>query len=250
MTVAEQDFAELLASLRELQASMAQAGQSQDAVLALELASETLQDLAPMHALVQHLQNQLRLPEHDLREAVERMLPLAAAQAAQAVGVRRELLEVLMADLDVLDPVPHASVSQARRVAETRNRLLAGGAWTVSALAQARNSSKSAVRTWLARQRSADRMVSVTVRGETYVPGLLLDEAAEPYRRCDTVLKPLREAGLDAWAVWAWLDSPSPWLDGDRPADLLATGAVDRVASAARAQADNAAPTARPRNVA
>ena len=250
MTVTERDFAELLASLRELQTSLAHVEQFKDAAQALALASETLQDLAPMHTLVEHLQEQLRLPEHHLREAVERILPLAAAQPAQAANIRRELLDVLMADLDVLDPVPHASVSQARRVAEKRNRLLAGGAWTVSALAEARDSSKSAVRTWLARQRSADRILSVTVRGETYVPGLLLDEAAEPYKRCETVLAPLRQAGLDPWAVWAWLDDPSPWLDGERPADLLATGAVERVASTARAQADNAAPTARHRNVA
>lgn len=244
MAVTERDLAELLASLEKLQTSLAQAEEFQSATEALELAGKALRDLAPMHALVERLQDQFRLPEHQMREAVERILPLAAAQAAHVADIREQFMEVLMADLDVLDPVPHASVSQARRVAEKRNRLLAGGAWTVSALAQARNSSKSAVRTWLTRQRSADRIVSVTVRGETYVPGLLLDEAAEPYGQSDAVLRPLRQAGLNGWAVWAWLDTPSPWLDGERPADLLAAGAVERVALAARAQASNAEPSA------
>jgi hypothetical protein len=243
VAVAERDFAELLASLRELQTTLQQAEQFRNAAEPLELASKTLQDLAPMHALLGRLQDQLRLPEHQMREVVERLLHLAAAQAEHAAHIRSQLMEVLMADLDVLDPVPRASVSQARRVAETRNRLLAGGAWTVSALAEARSSSKSAVRTWLTRQRGADRIVSVSVRGETYVPDLLLDEAAEPYRQSDHVLRPLLQTGLDAWAVWAWLDSPSPWLDGERPADLLATGDFERAAMAAEAQAANAAPS-------
>lgn len=94
---------------------------------------------------------------------------------------------------------------------------------------------------WLARQRAGDRLFTVTVRGEAYVPALLLGEDAEPHPGLERVIRPLRSTGFDPWALWVWFDSPSPWLDGDRPAALVAAGEVDRAAAAATAKASNAA---------
>jgi hypothetical protein len=198
------------------------------------------QDVAVTHDWLRDLQDRLRIPLPLVREVLERILPLAFAQAQRAEEKRERLLELLLADLDVLDPVPHASVWQAQQVAETRNRLLASGAWSIEALAEARGTERSSIRTWLARHRTADRLISVAVRGEVHVPALLLDEAADPYEGIERVLRPLREAGMDPWAVWVWLDSPSSWLDGERPADLLPHGRVEAVARAAHLQASGA----------
>jgi hypothetical protein len=237
----QRDLDILLARLRDIEVTLANVSEFREAAETLQSIRKELAGLSPVQALVA----QLALPPPQMAEAAERLLAMARSQAAHSAEARDRLLDVLMADLEVLDPVPHASVSQARRVAETRNRLLAGGAWTVSALADARDSSRSAVHTWLARQRAANHLISVTVRGDTYVPALLLDEAAEPFPNVSTVLGPLRQAGMNPWAVWVWLDSPSAWLDGDRPASLLAKDETGRAALAAQAQAANsAAPSA------
>src|SRR5699024_270917 len=124
------------------------------------------------------------------------------------------------------------------------NRLLSSGAWTTRALAEVRDVTEATARTWLKRQRDAHRLVSVTVHREVYVPALLLDQAAEPFDGADRVLGPLVDAGMDGWAVWTWLDTPSGWLDGDRPADLLAAGAIHRLAAAAADKASTAEPDA------
>ena len=240
MAATENELADLLARLRELQATLATSPEHPDAARAVELAVSRLANLARLDELTARIQAELGVTEREVFEAVDRILPLAARQAEHVNGIRDQLLELLMADLDVLDPVPHASVAQAQHVAELRNRLLASGAWTIGALAAARSASRSAVRTWLVRQRRAGRLITVSVRGETYIPGLLLDDAAEPHAGSELVLRPLLAAGMDGWAIWAWLDSPSPWLDGRRPGGTLAAGDHDTAAVAARSQAANA----------
>jgi hypothetical protein len=234
------ELADLLARLRALEVTLARSPDHPDAARAVALAVSRLANLARLDELTAHIQAELGVTERQVFEAVDRILPLAARQAEHVTGIREQLLELLMADLDLLDPVPHASVAQAQRVAELRNHLLASGAWTIGALAEARSASRSAVRTWLVRQRRAGRLIKVSVRGETYIPALLLDDVADPHPGSELVLRPLLAAGLDGWATWAWLDSPSPWLDGRRPGELLAAGDHDAAASAARSQAANA----------
>jgi hypothetical protein len=240
MAADENELADLLARLRALEATLARSPEHPDAARAVGQAVSRLANLARLDELTAHIQAELGVTERQVFEAVDRVLPLAARQAEHVTGIREQLLELLMADLDLLDPVPHASVAQAQRVAELRNRLLSSGGWTIGALAEARSASRSAVRTWLVRQRRAGRLITVSVRGETYIPALLLDEVADPHPGSELVLRPLLAAGLDGWATWAWLDSPSPWLDGRRPGALLAAGDPDAAASAARAQAANA----------
>lgn len=191
---------------------------------------------------VTELAEQLDVDVATVAQALPRLAALAAAQGRRAGRAREDVVAALLADLDLLDPLPAASVSQARRTAARRNRLLASGAWSVAAIAEARDMRLTSVRTWLKRHRDAHRLVSVTVQGEAYVPGLLLDDTVEPLAGIEEVLAPLVEAGMDGWAVWVWLDTASGWLDGARPADLLTKGEIESVARAARSQASNATP--------
>lgn len=191
---------------------------------------------------VTELAEQLDLDVATVAQALPRLAALAAAQGRRAGRAREDVVASLLADLDLLDPLPAASVAQARRTAARRNRLLASGAWSVAAIAEARDMRLASARTWIKRHRDAHRLVSVTVQGEAYVPGLLLDDIAEPLTGIEQVLAPLVEAGMDSWAVWVWLDTPSGWLDGARPADLLTKGEFESVARAARSQASNATP--------
>lgn len=245
LRVSDDELIDSLEKLDQLQAAVRDDKSFRELLRDLEPLRETLRELAALQAFVLEIRKRMDVDTGAVREALERVLPLAAAQAREVTVNYDQLVETLMTDLDVLDPVPHASVSQAQRIAEARNRLLAAGAWTVSALAEARGTSESTVRTWLTRQRAADRVISVKVQGQVHVPALLLNEATEPYDGTAAILRPLRESGMNAWAVWMWLDAPSPWLDGDRPADLLKAGAVNRVRRAAESQATNAAPATR-----
>lgn len=175
-----------------------------------------------------------------IEQALPRLAALAVEQGRRAGPAREQVVASLLADLDLLDPLPGTSVAQARRMAATRNRLLASGAWTVPALAEARGTKEGSVRAWVKRHRDAHRLVTVTVHGEVFVPALLLDETVEPLRDLAQVLEPLVAAGMDGWAIWLWLDTPSGWLEGVRPADLLAAGDLEPVVRAARSQAANA----------
>lgn len=189
-------------------------------------------------------------PDEDITAAIHRLLALAAAQGERGDDLRDDLVERLQTNPDLLDPIPRATVDQAQRIASRRNALLASGAWTVAALAQARGTQASSVRTWIARHRAASRIFTVIVNGDTYLPALLLDEAADLRAGTAGAIGPLKTAGLDAWALWVWFTTPSPWLDGQRPAELLADGDADRLAAAAHAQASNVAEATAARNVA
>lgn len=191
--------------------------------------------------MVLELADQLDVDPAEVEAALPRLLTLALAQSERYDRSRASLVEALQGDLGLIDPLPRASISQARRTAELRNRLLASGAWAVPALAEVRDVTEGTARTWLKRQRDAHRLVTVTVHREVYVPAVLLDEAAEPWPGVEAMLEPLVDVGMDGWAVWAWLDTPSSWLGGERPADLLAGGDVSRAARAATAKASTAA---------
>lgn len=185
------------------------------------------------------------LSEQEVRAALATLVARATEQGRRADDVRDDLITRLLADPSVLDPIPHAAVAQARRIASRRNHLLASGAWSIARLTEVRDARRATVRTWVTRQRAAARIFTVTAGGETWVPALLLDAATDVHPGSQRAIRPLRDAGMDPWALWVWFDSPSTWLDGDRPADLLATGDVDRLAVAAEAQASNAiVPTA------
>lgn len=194
-----------------------------------------------VRADISDIASRLDVPVEMVRSSLYRLVRAEVSHVRAMPTRRRELLDVLMLDPSAVDPVPHATLEQVRRVAATRNRLLAVGAYTITALAHARGAEENAVRTWLSRHRRAHRVFTVKIRGETFLPVFLLDEALEAFADLAEVIRPLAQAGMDGWALWVWFDAASSWLGGDRPADLIAEGEFDRLARAARDKAGNAA---------
>lgn len=137
-----------------------------------------------------------------------------------------------LVDLDpvVAPRIDRAAVEAARLIRAARTRLveeepsvdfeaLAEGR---RRLDETRGDNEPRVRSWLQRQRSRGRLVTVTVDGTLYVPLYQLDEAFDLDERAALVNARLDEAGLDEWAVWDWWTIPSPWVEA-RPIDLLET---------------------------
>jgi FAD/FMN-containing dehydrogenase len=179
------------------------------------------------------------LSEERLRLALALLLAAERLRAEVADDRRDALVRaMIMADFD---PVPEATIRQARRLAEHRERLLASGAYTTEALGRLRgDTSESATRTWLARRRQAGELFSVGHQHGTLVPAFQLDESGEPITTIRPVLRALGGAALDGWSTWTWFTATSTWLGGVPPIDLLAEE-PDRVAEAAGRFASNAA---------
>jgi hypothetical protein len=193
-------------------------------------------DLQPMG------NDEYRIPgvsEARLRAALA-LLSAADRLRADSADERRDLLVRAMMVAD-FDPVPEATINQARRLAEHRGKLLASGAYTMAALTRLRGAaSESSTRTWLTRRRHGHDLFSVTLEAATLVPAFQLDEAGEPVAGMRPVLVALDDAGIEGWATWTWFRSTSGWLGGRRPVDLLGTE-PERVAAAAQRLASNAA---------
>lgn len=188
---------------------------------------------------VHSIADEMGVTESEVRNVLYRIVHAGRAQERRAPGARAELGRTLGPSSADLDPVPEATVQQARRLASLRGALLGQGAFSTSAIAQGRGMSPSAVRTWLSRQRKADRLFTVTHEGETLVPAFLLDELMEPRDLLRPAISALRGAGEDGWALWAWFATPSPWLGGEAPA-LVAEHEPERVAEAAHRRAASA----------
>jgi hypothetical protein len=178
--------------------------------------------------------------EADVRSMVYRVFQAALLQEQKAPGARRDLARVLGPSLGELDPVPHAIVEQARRLAALRASLLRDGALSTAAIADARGITANNARQWVSRHRKAHRIFTVAHDGETLVPAFLLDDELEPRPAAQEPIRLLHEAGEDGWALWAWFATPSAWVGGRVPSQLLATE-PERVAESARQRAAAAA---------
>lgn len=176
------------------------------------------------------------LSDADVRSMIYRFLQAALVQERRAPAARRELARVLGPGIGEFDPVPHATIEQARRLAALRTSLLRGGAWSTGAIAEVRGITANNARQWVSRHRKAHRVFTVAHEGEALVPAFLLDEELEPRAAAQEPTRVLREAGEDGWALWAWFATPSAWLGGRIPAQLLATH-PDLVAQSARQRA-------------
>lgn len=179
--------------------------------------------------------------EADLSESaafnmVYRVLQGARLQEQKAPAARHDLAKVLGPSLDEIDPVPYASVEQARRGQSLRASLLRDGAYTTAAIAEGRGITANNARQWVSRHRKAHRIFTVTHEGETLVPAFLLNEQLDPRPEAQAAIHPLRLRGEDGWALWAWFGTPSAWVGGRIPADLLASD-PDLVAESARQRA-------------
>lgn len=180
--------------------------------------------------------DQEQLEASQVRRLIFRLVQGAALQERKAPQARTELARTLGPSLADIDPVPHATVEQARRLAALRASLLRAGAYSTAAIAQARDITPNNARQWISRHRRASRLFTVAYEGETLVPAFLLDEQFEPRQEAQPAIEALRSVGEDGWALWAWFGTPTSWLGGRVPTDLLATEA-EVVAEAARQRA-------------
>ena len=179
------------------------------------------------------------LSEAEVRSLLARLVEAGLLQEQRAPGARDRLARTLGPSLADLDPVPRATVEQARRLAGLRTSLMRTGAFTTAALAKARGTSANTARQWISRLRRSNRLFTVTHDGEALVPAFLLDAALEPRPEAAEAIAALREAGEDGWALWAWFASPSAWLGGGVPAEVL-SDEPGRVVEAARQRAASA----------
>ena len=161
------------------------------------------------------------ISESDVRNLLYRLIQAGLLQERKAPEARRELARTLGPSLAELDPVPYATVEQARRLATLRASLLRKGALSTATIAETRGMTPNNARQWISRHRRSQRLFTVTHQGETLVPALLLDEELEPKPGATEAIKALREAGEDGWALWAWFATPSAWLGGRVPGELL-----------------------------
>lgn len=125
----------------------------------------------------------------------------------------------------VVQPVVDwGAAERARLLNAARHELLTSGKVVdLDAFRHGTDKSVGAAHQWLSRHRRGGSLVTITHAGATYIPTYQLDEAFGLKRGAVVVNVKLHRAGFDAWAIWIWVSSPNPWLDGARPEDLLDT---------------------------
>jgi hypothetical protein len=131
------------------------------------------------------------------------------------------LVDVLMPDQIAL--ATPAVVLQARRNAEARNRLLtefgALRSHEVADLAGSHASNRAALAN---RWRAENRVVAVPVRDELLYPGFQFTTEGRPRPGITAVLHALRsDPHTTDWQAALWFVTPTGWLGGARPVDVL-----------------------------
>lgn len=178
------------------------------------------------------------LPE--LLEALRLHAEVQIVRAARVAEVRGSLVQTLMAKGVSL--VPPASLAQAQRLASRRDALLATPVYTHESLQQMRGDAReSSTRTWLARRRQARELFTVKHDGRTIIPAFQLDADGEPRPELQPVLQPLIDAGVQGWALWTWLTSPTSLLSGQTPEQLVRSNPQRVLRAAQRFATGNAA---------
>ncbi len=152
----------------------------------------------------------------------------------------QELIEALMPEQIAL-PTP-AAVLQARRNAEARGALLeefgALRSQEVADLAGSRASNRAALAN---RWRTEDRVLAVPLRDELLYPGFQFNADGRPDPAIGRALEWLRsDPHTTDWQAALWFATPTSWLGGRRPVDLLGEGA-DAVVEAARREVSDVA---------
>ncbi len=196
-----------------------------------------------VHEVVQWLTAlslELGVTREDVLKAFRDILRTQIACRRHAIRSTALLSDQFTPSLTELDPVPHAAVEQAQRVAELRALLLASGAFTYAALAAGRGSSIPATRQWVRRAGLKNELFAVKHGNDVLIPAFLLDEALAPRAAAKPAIAALRSVGEDGWALWAWFATPSAWLGGATPSDALSTNPA-LVTEAAERRASNAA---------
>ncbi len=215
-------------------------GRSRVHAALLELPAEQQRFAVLLAQAIRGTADDNEVSETRVRNLLYRMAQAGLLQERRAPDARKELARALGPSAADLDPVPYATVEQARRLAALRATLLRNGAFSTAAIAAARDTTSNNVRQWVSRHRKTNRLFTVIQDGETLVPAFLLDDQFEPRLEPQEAIKALRTAGEDGWALWAWFATPSPWLGGRVPTDVLDAD-PELVAESARQRAAAAA---------
>jgi hypothetical protein len=130
-----------------------------------------------------------------------------------------ELAERMLPEVPVPSP---AQATLAQRESQARWSMLEEfGAFTSEELADQRSQAKN--RHALAnRWRSEGKVFAVELRGRQLYPGFQFDpETFAPEPIVAEVLTALPREQMSDWEVALWWVASDPWLDGDRPVDLM-----------------------------
>jgi hypothetical protein len=133
-------------------------------------------------------------------------------------------------------PFPAGDDQQTRRLAAHRAQLLAGAWLTLSELAARRGESGvSTTGSWAAaRVQARELIVLKGPDGNLVVPEFQLTPAGDPRPELHSLINDLRGAGVDGWAAWTWLTSPSSYLSGEVPEQVAAANPRRAAQAAAR----------------
>lgn len=167
-----------------------------------------------------------------MARAVEAKTRTRAATRHTRRGAHKAVVEAVFAAEPFRVPDPGAAVANAVRLRAFRQGLIDRGALTIDQLAEGRGQATGTASKWLRRCANAGEVFTVKVDGRVLLPLSLLDPAFDPIPAWRDVLTHLRGAGLDGWALWAWIDAPHSLLSGEIPSDLIISD-PDRVVLAA-----------------
>jgi hypothetical protein len=164
----------------------------------------------------------------------------ALRNLAVHAGTVGRVLEALLPD-QIVVPTP-AAVLQARRNAEARNALLeefgALRSHEVADLAGSHASNRAATAN---RWRTEGRVLAVPLRAETLYPGFQFTPDGQPHPAIQPALKWLRSDPYTTdWQAALWFATPTSWLGGRRPVDVLGDD-PDAVVEAARQEVSDRA---------
>jgi hypothetical protein len=131
------------------------------------------------------------------------------------------LVDALMPE-SITIPTP-AAVLQARRNAEARTALIeefgALRSHEVADLAQSRATNRAALAN---RWRAENRLVAVLIRDELLYPGFQFNAEGKPRPVIGGVIDWLRsDPHMTDWQIALWFATPTGWLGGRRPVELL-----------------------------
>lgn len=92
------------------------------------------------------------------------------------------------------------------------------GCETNESLAKKRHVKPGAIRTWVSRQRVKNELFTVKLGSQVVIPSVQLDDEGNLDGAVTPMVKVLREAGMDHWALWSWLCFPTGLLSDEVPA--------------------------------
>jgi hypothetical protein len=200
----------------------------------LQLTAESIQQATARHAEIRltagtgktavlvTLMMALAAAEHEGTVDAPTMATLDAFRNLVAHGRAADrLIDALMPE-SIAVPTP-AAVLQARRNAEARSALLdefgALRSHEVADLAESRASNRAALAN---RWRAENRLIAVPVRDELLYPGFQFNAEGKPKPAIGPTIGWLRSnPHTTDWQMALWFVTPTSWLGGRRPVDLL-----------------------------